>query len=432
MSATVTIKNAFLFDPGSGLGEKGSVIIENGKIADILKGKNGDSGKIYDLQGKHLCPGFVDLHCQLGEPGSEQKENIKSGSRAAAAGGFTTVCVMPQTQPVNDSGFVSQYIMEKIRTQSVIRVHPIGAISQKLQGTAMADIDSMVKAGCVALSDGKQSVMNAYLLRKTMEYLKTYDIPLVEHCEDVNLVGKGVMNEGLVSSQIGLRGIPHAAEDVIVSRDISLGAHTDARLHLAHLSSKGSVEILAHAKARGLKVTAEVAAHQLLLTDEELRSYNTSFKLSPPLRTEQDRKALVDALRSGVIDCIVSDHTPHSEEDKDVEFENAQCGASSFETVFAICMELVNKKELSLERVVESLTAAPSKIFKFKDRGQIKIGMWADFAVFDIGLSWTIDSDRFFSKSKYTPFNQKKVTGKVIATYVGGEEVFNLERGILN
>ncbi len=429
--STITLKNAILFDPSQGLQEKGSVVIENGLIIDVIKGKNVDSGKIIDIGSQHLLPGFIDLRSHLGEPGFENRENIRSGTAAAAAGGFTTVCTLPNTQPVNDSGFVTQHIIEKIRNTALVRVHPIGAISQKLEGQAMAGIDSMIKAGCVAISDGSRSVMNAYLLRKTMEYLKTYDIPVIEHCEDVNLVGLGVMNEGLVSSQIGLRGIPHTAEDVIVSRNISLCAHTKGRLHLAHLSSHGAIESLAHAKARGISVTAEVSPHHLLLTDESLRDYNTAFKLSPPLRTEKDRKHLVDALRSGVIDCIVSDHSPQSEEDKDVEFENAENGASAFETTFAACYNLVENKELTLNRLVESMTSSPAKIFKFKDRGQIKKGLVADFAVVDLNSSWQIDSAKFFSKSKYTPFQNLKVKARVTQTIVGGYTVFDLEKGIV-
>lgn len=424
-----TFKNAHILDPSQQISEKGSIVVENGMISDVLFGKNADSGKVIDLDGRHLTPGFVDLNCTFGEPGFEQKESIKSGTQAAAAGGFTTVCTMPHTQPVNDSGFVTQYLMEKIRTQAAVRVHPIGAVSLKCEGQAMAGIDSMIKGGCVALGDSK-TVMNSYLLRKTLEYLKSYNLPLVEHCEDANLLGQGVMNEGLVSSQIGLRGIPHAAEDVIVSRDISLSQHTKAPIHFLGLSSKGALESLAHAKARGLQITAGVSAHHLLLTDEGLRDYDTAYKISPPLRTEADRLSLVDALKTGVLDCISSGHSPHNEEDKDIEFENASWGASSLETVFSACFELVEKKIISLERIVEALTASPAKIFKFKDRGQIKKGMVADFAVLDLKSPWKVDSSQFYSKSKYTPFSGKTFSARVYATIVNGEEVFSLERGM--
>jgi dihydroorotase len=426
----VTFKNAILFDPSQRLNSKGSIVVEAGKIIDVLKDKNADSGKVVDLKGQLLTPGFVDLHVHLREPGGEHKETVGSGTRAAAAGGFTTVCCMPNTTPVNDSSFVTQYIMEKAHQQGVVRVHPIGAISQKLEGTSMAGIHGLIQAGCVALSDDGKCVMNAYLVRKTMEYLTSYGIPLIEHCEDEHLVGQGVMNEGLVSSQIGLRGIPHAAEDVIVSRDISLSAHTGAPLHLAHLSSKNAIESLAVAKARGLKVTGEVTPHHLLLSDESLRTYDTSFKMAPPLRTEADRKALVAALQSGVIDCIATDHAPHSEEDKDVEFENAANGIVGLETAFSVCYALVEKGELTLERLVESLTSSPAKIFKFNDRGQLKAGLLADFAVIDLQKKWTVDSGKFFSKSRNTPFNKWNVTSQVTKTIVGGVEIFDVEKGI--
>jgi dihydroorotase len=427
---TATFKNAILFDPSQRLNEKGSIVVEGGKIVDILKDKNADSGKVYDLKGQYLMPGFVDLHVHFREPGQEHKETIGTGTRAAAAGGFTTVCCMPNTQPVNDSSFVTQYIMEKIHQQGVVRVHPIGAISKNLEGQSMAAIHGMIESGCVALSDDGKCVMNAYLLRKTMEYLTSYGIPVIEHCEDDHLVGQGVMNEGLVSSQIGLRGIPHAAEDVIVSRDISLCAHTNAKLHLAHLSSRGAVEYIAHAKARGLPVTGEVTPHHLLLTDESLRSYDTHYKMAPPLRTEADRRVLVDALRSGVIDCIATDHAPHSEEDKDVEFERAANGVVGLETAFAVCYKLVEKKELSLERLVESLTYSPSRVFGFSDRGQLKKGLLADFAIVDLNKSWKIDPQNFFSKSRNTPFAGWDVNVQVTSTVVAGEEIFNIEKGI--
>jgi dihydroorotase len=426
----VTLKNATLFDPSLRLNTLGSIVVENGKIAEVIKDKNADSGTVFDLKGQYLMPGFIDLHVHFREPGQEHKETIGTGTRSAAAGGFTTVCCMPNTNPVNDSSFVTQYIMEKAKQNGVVRVYPVGAISQNLEGTAMAGIHGMVQSGCVALSDDGKCVMNAYLIRKTMEYLKSYGIPVIEHCEDEHLVGKGVMNEGLVSSQIGLRGIPHAAEDVIVSRDISLSEHTDAPLHLAHLSSKNAVELMAHAKARGLKVTGEVTPHHLILTDESLRSYDTSFKMAPPLRTEADRKALVAALQSGVIDCIATDHAPHSEEDKDVEFENAANGIVGLETAFSVCYKLVEKGEMSLERLVESLTFSPSRIFKFSDRGQLKAGLLADFAVVDLKRSWKVDSSKFFSKSRNTPFNSWELKSQVTGTFVGGVEIFNIEKGI--
>lgn len=429
---TKTLKNAHLFDPSLNLNEPGSIVIEGDVILDVIKGKNADAGEVIDLGGALLTPGFIDLNCSLGEPGYEQKENILTGTQAAAAGGFTTVCLSPQTNPVNDSGFVTQYIAEKIRASAVVNVHAVGAISQKMEGQTMAAIDSMIKAGCVALSDGSKTVMNAYLLRKTMEYLKAYDIPVVEHCEDTNLVGLGVMNEGLVSSQIGLRGIPHAAEDVIVSRDISLCAHTRSRLHLASLSSHNAIESLAHAKARGLPVTAGVTAQHLLLTDENLKTYDTSFKLSPPLRSEKDRASLVAAVKTGIIDCITSQHTPHSEEDKDIEFESAIAGVSSFETVFSAVYTLVEKSEFSLERLVESMTLAPARIFKFQDRGQLKKSMKADLTALNLNLKWQVDSKRFFSKSRYTPFQGWKFNSKVVATFVNGNKVFDIEKGILS
>ncbi len=371
----------------------------------------------------------MDVHVHLREPGGEHKETIATGTRSAAAGGFTTVCCMPNTTPVNDSALVTQYIMDKVRQHAVVRVHPIGSISKNLEGKAMAGIHGMITQGCVAISDDGKCVMNSYLVRKTMEYLKSYNIPLIEHAEDEYLVGKGVMNEGLVSSQIGLRGIPHAAEDVIVSRDISLSAHTGGKLHVAHVSSKGAVESLAHAKARGLPVTAEVTPHHLLLTDDSLRTYDTDFKMAPPLRTEADRKALVDALRSGIIDCIATDHAPHAEEDKELEFESAANGVVGLETAFSVCHKLVETGELSLERLVESLTTSPAKVFNFTDRGQLKAGLLADFAVIDMKAPWEVDPNAFYSKARNTCFKGWKVNTRVTQTFVNGQLVYDLEKG---
>jgi dihydroorotase len=420
-------KNAHLYDPSNQIDGKGSISVNNGKIEEVLVGRtsSGHFDEEVDLKGHHLFPGFIDVHVHLREPGDEHKETIATGSMAAASGGFTTVCAMPNTNPVNDSVLVTRYILNKAELESVIRIHPISAASKGLNGLEMVEYGAMIHAGCVAVSDDGKCVMDSFLVRKVLEYLKDFDVPFVEHCEDCNLSAQGSMNEGRISYRNGLTGVPHAAEDVIVARDVSLARTTGGRLHLAHLSSRHSVKSLSEARLEGLRVSGEVTPHHLLLNETHLETLDTNFKMAPPLRTEEDRKALVLALESGVIEAIATDHAPHSREEKASEFSRAPNGVIGLETAFSVCMRLVEKKELSFARLISSLTSGPAKVMGFKDRGQLKPGMAADFAIVDLNKEYVISESTLFSKSRNSPFMGWKVRGQVQESFCGGKRAFS-------
>ncbi|MGE3975653.1 MAG: dihydroorotase [Bdellovibrionales bacterium] len=421
-NVTTLFKNAHLYDPLNKIDGLGSILVKDGKIEETHSTAKADQE--IDLKGLHLFPGFIDIHVHLREPGDEHKETIATGSRAAASGGFTSVCAMPNTSPVNDSVLVTKYILDKAALESVIRVHPISAASKGLNGQEMVEYGAMINAGCVAVSDDGRCVMDSFLARKVLEYLKDFDVPFVEHCEDCQLSAHGSMNEGRISYRNGLTGVPHAAEDVIVTRDVALARTTGGKLHLAHLSSRHSVKALNAAKIEGLRVSGEVTPHHLLLNEECLETLDTNFKMAPPLRTEEDRKTLVEALEKGVIEAIATDHAPHSVQEKAAEFAKAPNGVIGLETAFATCMTLVEKKELSFARLITSLTSGPAKIMGFLDRGGLKKGMLADFAIVDLNKEYTINQDTLFSKSRNSPFMGWKVKGQVQSTYVGGVKVF--------
>lgn len=426
MGESTLIRNGRIIDPASARDEQGDLLIRDGIIESIDKpGVIPDGGvdTILDAKGKWVTPGFVDVHVHLREPGQEYKETIQTGTESAVAGGFTSVACMANTNPVNDNAFVTAFIRLKAAEYGHCRVFPIGAVSKGLKGQELAEIGSMVKEGAVAISDDGMPVMNSYLMRKAMEYSKAFDIPVISHAEDFNLVNQGSMNESPTSVKLGLQGNPAAAEEIIVFREISLARLTGARVHIAHVSTKLAVDQIRRAKEEGLKVTAEVTPHHLVFSDKELRTYNTHFKMAPPLRSEEDVQCLREALASGVIDMIATDHAPHGSVDKDTEFDHACCGVLGLQTALPATLDFVRDGTISLNRWIESLTTAPARLIN-QDLGVLKIGAEADIQVFDPECKWSFNSENNQSKSMNSPWNDKEMTGRTLYTFVKGKCVY--------
>lgn len=415
-----------MIDPGRVNGVA-DVLIENGIISAVGTALKAPAGAtIIQAKGQLVLPGFVDLHVHFREPGFEYKETIQSGTAAAVAGGFTTVCAMPNTNPVNDNQAVTEFMLERARAAGNAHLYPIGAITKKSEGKELAEIGDLRRSGCVAISDDGKPVMNSLVMRRAMEYARAFDVPVVDHCEDLHLSEGGCMNEGLVSTELGLPGIPSAAEDVMVARNVSLAELTGARLHLAHISTAGSVRMVREAKARGLKVTAEACPHHFTLTEELTRGYNTHAKMNPPLRTLQDVQAIKEGLRDGTIDVIATDHAPHATQEKQLEFTEAPFGIVGLETALSLTLALVDEGVLTLESAVEKLSTAPAKAFSL-NAGTLAVGAPADVAIVDPNRQWQVDPARFRSKSRNTPFAGWKVKGQVTTTIVSGRVVFELE-----
>ncbi len=427
----ILIEGGHVIDPGRVNGVA-DVLIEDGKIVaighDLLVTKTRKNGDVHviDAANKLVVPGFVDLHVHLREPGFEYKETIKTGTAAAAAGGFTSVCCMPNTHPVNDSQAITEFILEQARTAGNARVFPVGAITKGSEGKELAEIGDLRRAGCVAISDDGQPVMNSMVMRRAMEYALAFDLPVIDHCEDLHLSEGGCMNEGIVSTQLGLQGVPAAAEDVMVSRNLALAELTGARLHLAHLSTVGSVRMVREAKARGIRVTAEACPHHFTLTEEAVRRFNTLAKMNPPLRTWDDVHAIKEGLRDGTIDVIATDHAPHAGQEKQQEFAAAPNGIVGLETALPLTLALVEEGILTLESAIEKLTTAPAQAFSLRT-GTLAPGMEADVVIIDPQHTWEIDPLRFRSKSRNTPFAGWKVKGRVKMTLLGGKIVYDLE-----
>ncbi len=420
---TILIKGGTVVDPGRVHGPS-DVLIENGKIAAVgPKLKAPADAKVLDATGKVVLPGFIDLHVHFREPGFEYKETIQTGTAAAVAGGFTTVCCMPNTNPVNDNQSITEFILDKARAAGNANVLPIGAITKGSEGKELAEIGDLHRAGCVAISDDGLPVTNSLVMRRAMEYAIAFDVPVVDHCEDLHLSEGGCMNEGLVSTQLGLPGMPAAAEDIMVARNLSLAELTGARLHLAHLSTAGSVRMVREAKARGIRVTAEACPHHFMLTEEACCGYNTHAKMNPPLRTGADVQAIKEGLRDGTIDVIATDHAPHAMQEKQQEFAAAPNGIVGLETAWPLTLTLVEEGLLSLEAAVAKLTTEPARAFSLK-KGTLAPGADADVAIADLQESWEVDPARFRSKSRNTPFAGWKVKGRVTTTLVGGRIVY--------
>ncbi|MBI4001561.1 MAG: dihydroorotase [Nitrospira defluvii] len=427
MRVAILIQGGHVIDPGRFNGVA-DVLIQNGKVLAVGPTLAAPAGAtVIRAAGQLVVPGFVDLHVHFREPGFEYKETIQSGTAAAVAGGFTSVCAMPNTNPVNDNQSITEFMIERARAAGNAHLYPIGAITKGSEGKELAEIGDLRRAGCVAISDDGKPVMNSLVMRRAMEYARAFDVPIVDHCEDLHLSEGGCMNEGLVSTELGLPGIPSAAEDVMVARNVSLAELTGARLHLAHISTAGSVRMVREAKSRGLKVTAEACPHHFTLTEELTRGYNTHAKMNPPLRTWQDVQAIKEGLRDGTIDVIATDHAPHATQEKQQEFTEAPFGIVGLETALSLTMALVEEGVLTIEAAVDKLATAPAKAFSL-NAGTLAVGAPADVAIVDPQMQWEVDPSRFRSKSRNTPFAGWKVKGRVTTTIVSGRVVFELER----
>jgi dihydroorotase len=422
------IKNGRVIDPASGRDETADVLIKGGLVVRIGPDLHATGAITFDAKGLVVAPGFIDMHVHLREPGFEHAETIESGARAAAAGGFTSICAMPNTHPVNDDAAVTRYIVERAQRSAIVNVFPIGAITKDSAGEQLAAIGSMKAAGVVAISDDGQPVMNSRVMRRAMEFARAFNLPVIDHCEDLNLSAGGDMHEGLQSVRLGLRGIPASSEDVMVARDVILAETTGARFHVAHISSRRSVEMVALAKARNLPVTCEVSPHHLALTDSEMPPYDSNYKMKPPLRSAADAEALIEGIAAGVVDAIATDHAPHPGSEKMQEFEKCPFGIIGLETALAVTIEkLLHSGRIPLIRWVELFTAGPARVLGL-NRGRLEPGLPGDVTVFDPDLAWTYDVNRSFSKSRNSPFHGRAFRGAPVATVVSGRVVWQRER----
>ena len=422
----ILIKGGHLIDPANKKNGQFDLLISKGKIEAVEpEGKIKDipGADIIDAKGAIVTPGFCDMHVHFREPGHEYKETIETGSQSAAAGGFTTVAVMPNTSPVNDNRSVTEFILSQAKETSNINILPIGAITQGLRGETLSDMGELKEAGCIGYSDDGRPVSNSEIMRRALEYSKMFDLPCIQHSEVLELTQGGSMNEGIVSTELGLKGMPTEAEDIMVHRDICLLPKTGGRLHVAHISSGGSVDLVRQAKAKGLAVTCEVAPHHFTLTHDACRGYDTNAKMSPPLRTESDLDMIKEGMRDGTIDIIATDHAPHDRVDKQVEFSKACFGIVGLETALPLTLKMVDEKVISLERAIDMLTFQPNQLFKL-DKGSLGIGKAADITLFDEKMEYTIDPSQFKSRSKNSPYKGWKVRGKVLRTLVNGKTVF--------
>lgn len=413
-----------VIDPSQGLDTVADVVVIEGRIAAVGRGLGApDGAEIVDARGAVLAPGLIDLHVHLREPGREDVETVATGARAAAAGGFTAVCAMPNTDPVTDNQAAVGFIVKQAAAAGAARVYPIGAISLGQQGKQLAEFGELVGAGAVAVSDDGKPVVSSHLMRMALAYARTFDIPVADHCEEPTLAANGVMHEGVVSTRLGLRGIPAAAEAIMVARDLMLAELTGGHVHLCHISARQSVELIRRAKDAGLRVSAEVTPHHLTLTHEACEGYNTNAKMNPPLREPEDVEALRQALKEGVIDVIATDHAPHHYDAKEREFDDAPFGIVGLETALGLGLsELVGTGLLSLPELIERMSTAPARLFHLPG-GTLKPGSPADLVLFDPGTRWQVDPSRFFSKSRNTPFAGRELVGRVMRTVVGGRTV---------
>ena len=401
--------------------EKKDILVENGKIVKIADNIPANGGAEIDASGKHVFPGLIDIHVHLREPGFERKEDIESGAKAAVKGGFTQICCMPNTNPITDNKVVVTYIKAREKEVNLCKIHPIGAITKGSKGEEMAAIAGMKKAGAVAISDDGVAVKNARLMRLAMEYAKGFDMKCLCHCEDKDLVDGGVVNEGLSATIAGLKGIPRAAEDVIIAREISLAESLDTSVHICHVSTYSGVRMIRDAKRAGIKVTAETCPHYYAVTDEIIRTYDTNTKVNPPIREEIDKQAILEGLKDGTLDCIVTDHAPHHADDKNVEYDQAAFGISGIETSFGFAVKYLYKAGvLSLNEIADKMSYNPAQILGL-DGGEIKEGGVADLMIADLDEEWEIDPAKFVSKGKNNPFKGYKLQGVVKYTIVDGE-----------
>jgi dihydroorotase len=426
VSARLLLKGGRVVDPSQGLDGERDVLLADGVVAELGARLAPRGAQVVDVAGLVVCPGFIDLHTHLREPGREDKETVATGTRAAAAGGFTAVCAMPNTDPVNDRAATTRALLERARSEAVVRVYPIGAITKGSLGEELAEYGDLREAGCVAVSDDGRPVASARVMRRALEYARAFDLPIVDHCEEPTLSERASMNEGPVAALLGLRGAPGVAEAVVVERDVLLAELTGGRVHIAHISTAASVDAVRRGKARGVRVTAEATPHHLFLTDTAVREsgYDTATKMNPPLRSEADRRAVVEGLRDGTVDCIATDHAPHTVDDKRVEFDQAAFGVVGLETAVALCLDrLVSPGILDLARLVGLLSHRPARVFGLPG-GSLAPGSPADVTVLDLRRRREVDPARFHSKGRNTPFAGWILEGAAALTIVAGRVVF--------
>jgi dihydroorotase len=417
------IKGGRVIDPAQQIDEKLDIRIENGTIKELGKKlAAGKSSEIIDAGGLIVTPGLIDMHVHLRDPGLEYKEDIVTGTRAAAAGGFTSVACMPNTSPVNDNKAVTTYIIVKAKAEGLVNVFPVGSITQGSKGEKLAEMGDLKEAGCVAVSDDGRPLANPELMRRALEYAKGMEIPLISHAEDLDLAEGGLMNDGFTATELGLKGIPWVAEDAATARDVFLAEFTNSPIHIAHVSTKGAVQIIRDAKARGVKVTCETAPHYFTLTEDAVRGYNTNAKMNPPLRTGDDVAAIKAGLADGTIDAIATDHAPHHSDEKDVEFALASNGIIGLETALPLSLTLVQDKVLDLPALISKLSLNPARILGIS-RGTLEAGAVADLTIIDPEREWTVDAARLASKSKNSPYLGTAMKGQATYTIVGGKIV---------
>ena len=416
------IKGGRVLDPAHGIDEVMDILIEGDRIAETGKLAKSKGHEAIDASGKLVVPGLIDMHCHLREPGFEYKEDIASGTRAAAAGGFTTVCCMPNTSPINDNRSVTEFILTQAASAGHCRVIPIGAITKGSAGAELTEMGDLADAGCLAFSDDGKPVMTAEMMRRALEYSKTFGKAIISHCEDMSLSAGGVMHEGAASTRLGLKGIPSAAEEVMVARDIALARLTGGRLHIAHVSTEGSVGLIRRAKKDGIRITAETCPHYFTLTDEDVLAYNTNLKVNPPLRAARDTQAVMKGLADGTLDVIATDHAPHAASEKQVEFDLAPFGISGFETAFALSIQLVHAGRLSLMELIKKFTVNPAWALGI-ELPSLGTGSRADVTIIDLELKRTVDPAAMLSKGKNTAFAGMKLKGWPVETIVAGRRI---------
>jgi len=418
------IKNGRVIDPSQNIDDNLDVLIENGLIKEIGKKLAApDGAEIVDAAGTYVVPGLIDMHVHLRDPGLEYKEDIISGTKAAVAGGFTSICCMPNTKPVIDNKTVASYIMNKAKSEGFCNVFPVGSITYGLSGDRMSEMGELKESGCVAVSDDGKPVKNSELMMRALQYAAGIGILVISHAEELELVGEGVMNEGFTSTELGLKGIPRVAEDIATARETMLAEYTATPIHIAHVSTKGSVRVIREAKARGVKVTCETAPHYFTLTDDAVRGYNTNAKMNPPLREADDIAAIKEGLKDGTIDAIATDHAPHHLDEKDVEFNVAMNGIIGLETSLPLSLGLVAEGTLTLNQLIDKMSCIPSKILGL-NRGTIRIGAVADITLIDPTCEWVAEADKMASKSKNSPWLGKKMIGCASATIVDGKVMY--------
>jgi dihydroorotase len=421
----LVIKNGLIIDPSRQFEDRADLLIEDDKIAGIFPKIETADAQIFDAAGMIVAPGFIDLHTHLREPGREDKETIETGAAAAAAGGFTSVCCMPNTEPINDNATVTRYILERARAANLVNVFPIGAITKESRGEQLAEIGEMRAAGIVAISDDGRPVSNSLVMRRAMEYAGSFGLPVVDHCENKDLAAGGVMNEGFYSTLLGLKGMSRLAEEADVQRDLLLAEAAGAHVHIAHLSTAGALESVRRAKARGLRVTCEVTPHHFTLTDAAVEGFDTNTKMNPPLRAARDVEAMIAGIVDGTVDAIATDHAPHHADEKALEYDRAPFGIIGLETALSLALDrLYHTGKIGLMRLVELFSTSPAKVFNLS-RGTLAEGAIADITIFDPQRKITVDPSRFRSKSRNTPFAGWQLRGAPVATLVNGRIIYN-------